>query len=114
LNIKVLNHERFLLVLAHGHEEVVTWREVKGVAKNLSPFLGFGNLKDKEPGRARMQESQNPKKLKECCLEQRRALKDEHVHRFSQRLCQEIKGTCGFVQGVPTGAQRAISSQNLE
>jgi hypothetical protein len=57
LNVEVPNHERHLLALAHGHEEVITWREVKGVAKNLNPFLGFGNLKDKEPGRARMQES---------------------------------------------------------
>jgi hypothetical protein len=56
-NIEVLNHKRHLMELVHGHEEVVTWREVKGVAKNLNPFLGFSNLKDKEPMRARMQES---------------------------------------------------------
>jgi hypothetical protein len=61
LNVEVPNHERFLLALAHGHEEVVTWREVKGVAKNLNPFSGFDDSKDKEVGRAHMQESQNPK-----------------------------------------------------
>jgi hypothetical protein len=49
LNIEVPYHERCLLALAHGHEELVTWREVKGVAKNLSPFSGFDNSKDKEP-----------------------------------------------------------------
>jgi hypothetical protein len=68
LNIEFLNHERFLLELVHGHEEVVTWREVKGVAKNLNPFLDFDVSKDKEVGRARMQESQNPKTQKVCCL----------------------------------------------
>ena len=103
LNVGFPNHERFLLALAHGHEEVVTWREVKGVAKNLNPFLGFDNLKDKGPGRSCMQEFRNPKTQKECCLEQRRASKVEHMHRFSQGLCQGIKGTCGFFQGVPTG-----------
>ena len=66
LNIKVSNHKRHILALAHGHEEVVTWRGVKGGAKNLGPFLGFSNSKDKEPGRARMQESRNPEMRKVC------------------------------------------------
>jgi hypothetical protein len=52
--------------------------------------------------------TQNPKGV---CSEQRRASKTERMHRFSQSLCQGIKGTCGFVQRVPTGAQRAILAQ---
>jgi hypothetical protein len=68
LNVEVLNHKRHLLALAHGHEEVVPWREVKGVAKNLNPFLGFSDSKDKELVRARMQESQNLETRKVCFL----------------------------------------------
>jgi hypothetical protein len=33
------------------------------------------------------------------------------MHRFSQSLCQGIKGTCGFIQRVQSGARRAILAQ---
>jgi hypothetical protein len=58
-----------------------------------------------------MQESRNPENERCVGSEQRRALKVERVHRFSQSLCQGIKGTCGFIQRVPVGARRAISAQ---
>jgi hypothetical protein len=36
--------------------------------------------------------------------------KGAHAHIFSRPIPEE-KGTCGFVQGVPTGARRAISAK---
>jgi hypothetical protein len=39
------------------------------------------------------------------------ALKEKCVDRFSQSLCHGIKGTYGFIQRVPVGARKAISSQ---
>jgi hypothetical protein len=43
-----------------------------------------------------------------------RNAKVERVHRFSQSLCQGVKGTGGFIQRVPAGARRAISAQERE
>jgi hypothetical protein len=52
-----------------------------------------------------------PQNAKAVLVQNREALKVERVHRFSQSLCQGIKGTCGFIQGVLVGVRRAISSQ---
>jgi len=59
-----------------------------------------------------MQESRNLETQKVCVgLEQRRAQRDGCAHKFFSRPVPEDKGTCGFVQRVPTRAQRAISVQ---
>jgi hypothetical protein len=93
---------------------VVTWKEAKGGPRVVNPFSTFRRLGVGGTRSLRELACRSSETLKcERCVgsEKRRALKDERVHRFSQSLCQGIKGTCGFIQGVPAGVRRAISAQ---
>ena len=80
--------------------------EAKGGSIVVKPFsmfrrLGFGGTRNL--GELTCKSPKTPKRERCVGSEQRRALKVEHMHRFSQSLCYGIKGTCGFVQGVPAG-----------
>jgi hypothetical protein len=75
------------------------------VELSLFGVLATESWRDKDLGRARMQESRNPETRN--VITEKSVKKGARAQIFSRPMPKE-KETYGFVQGVPTRAQRAI------